>query len=230
MSLRQQWIATWHGLGAAPADGVYEQLLSRFAEPHRHYHTARHLEECFAELERVRSEAERPAEVELALWFHDAIYDPRRHDNEQRSAAWARTVAADAGLDPSVAERVAALVMATRHDAVPEGADARVLVDVDLAILGAPEERFDEYERAVRQEYAWVPGPVFRRERRKILERFLARPRIFETRGLAAREQRARENLGRSLQRLRQRSAVYGVLVTIALIAVMLAAVCALRA
>jgi predicted metal-dependent HD superfamily phosphohydrolase len=204
MSLREQWMATWRGLGALAPAGVYEDLIARYTEPHRHYHTARHLEECFAELANVRAEAERPAEVELALWFHDAIYEPKRHDNEERSAEWARRVAVDAGLDASVADRVAALVMATRHNALPDGADARVLVDVDLAILGAAEERFDEYERGVRQEYAWVPAIVFRRERRKLLERILARPRIFQTRHLSeTREQRARDNLARSLRQLR---------------------------
>lgn len=231
MSLREQWIATWKALGAAPPDGVYEELLAGYTEPQRHYHTVRHLEECFAELAAVRAEAERPAEVELALWFHDAIYDTRRHDNEQRSAEWARSVAAGAGLDAGVAERVAALVMATRHDAVPESADARVLVDVDLSILGASEPRFDEYERDVRQEYAWVPDVVFMRERRKILARLLARPRVFATRHFAAaREHRARLNLTRSVRQLRKRSAAYRVVLAAALVAAVLAVVWALRA
>ena len=155
-------------------------------------------------LDRVRGEAERPGEVELALWFHDGIYDTRRHDNEQRSAEWARSVATDAGLDASVAERVAALIMATRHDATPVGADACVLVDVDLSILGAEPLRFDEYERQVREEYRWVPAPMFRRERRKILRRLLARPALFNTaRMRESHERRARANLERSLARLK---------------------------
>jgi predicted metal-dependent HD superfamily phosphohydrolase len=225
VSLREQWTATWRGLGAAAPAGVYEELIARYAEPHRHYHTARHLEECFAELAGVRHEAERPAEVELALWFHDAIYDTRRHDNERRSAEWARSVALAAGLDASVADRVAALVMTTRHDAVPDGADARVLVDVDLSILAAPEERFDEYERGVRREYAWVPGVVFARERRKILARLLERRQLFATQHLAAREQRARANLARSSRQLRKRSVRDRAVIVAAILAAVLAAV-----
>ena len=92
------------------------------------------------------------------------------------------------------------MVMATRHAAVPPDPDARVLVDVDLSILGAPAARFDEYEAQVREEYAWVPGFIYRRERRKILQGFLARPAIFSTAPFLERyEQQARVNIGRSL-------------------------------
>jgi predicted metal-dependent HD superfamily phosphohydrolase len=183
---------------------VFEEVVARYAEAHRHYHTVRHLEECFDVLERVRREAERPGEVELALWFHDAVYDTKRHDNEERSAEWAQSVTAEAGVDASVGQRVAALIMATRHDATPVGADACALVDVDLSILGAEPLRFDEYERQVREEYRWVPEPVFRRERRKILRRLLARPALFNTaRMRESHERRARANLERSLARLK---------------------------
>ncbi|HVJ30391.1 MAG TPA: hypothetical protein VNA66_08815 [Gammaproteobacteria bacterium] len=204
MSTHEQWLATWRELGAAAPPGIYEELMARYAEPHRHYHTVRHLEECFAELPAVRADAARPAEIELALWFHDAIYDTARHDNEQRSAEWARSVTAQAGLDASVGERVAALIMATRHDAVPADADAVVLVDVDLSILGAPPLRFDEYEREVREEYAGVPDAVFRRGRRKILRRLLERPHLYNTpRMRESHERRARANLERSVARLK---------------------------
>jgi predicted metal-dependent HD superfamily phosphohydrolase len=204
MSTHEQWLATWRELGAAAPSGAYEEVMARYAEPHRHYHTARHLDECFAELSAVRGDAARPAEVELALWFHDAIYDTTRHDNEQRSAEWARTVAAQAGLDASVGQRVAALIMATRHDALPADADAAVLVDVDLSILGAPPLRFDEYEREVREEYAQVPKAVFRRERRKILRRLLERPQLYNTPQMReSHERRARANLERSVARLK---------------------------
>jgi predicted metal-dependent HD superfamily phosphohydrolase len=204
MSLREKWEATWRQLGAAPPLGLFEEMMARYAEPQRHYHTQRHLEECFEVLDTVHGEAERPGEVELALWFHDAVYDTRRHDNEQRSAQWARAVAGEAGLDAAVGTRAAALIMATRHDATPVGADACVLVDVDLSILGAEPLRFDEYERQVREEYGWVPAPMFRRERRKILRRLLARPQLFNTaRMRESHERRARANLERSLARLK---------------------------
>jgi predicted metal-dependent HD superfamily phosphohydrolase len=195
----------WRALGAssvAPAwyDALYDELLAGYAGPQRHYHTAQHLDECFAQFDGARVLAEHPAEVELALWFHDAIYQPRRTDNEAKSAEWARTSALAAGVAADAAGRVHSLVMATRHEAVPQGRDQEVLVDVDLSILGALPTRFDEYERQVREEYSWVPGPIFRRTRRGILQGFLDRPEIYSTGPFKARlEAAARANLARSI-------------------------------
>jgi predicted metal-dependent HD superfamily phosphohydrolase len=207
-ALLERWAAAWRELGAKADDALFHELLARYSEPHRHYHTVRHLEECFDALDAVRGEAQRPAEIELALWFHDAIYDVKSEDNERRSADWALESLADAGVPADVGERVHALVLATRHNAViPDTADARILVDVDLSILGAMRARFEEYERQVREEYKWVPEAAFVRARRDILERFLARPHIYETAHFRdVLEARARENLRRSIDRLSQAS------------------------
>ena len=154
-------------------------------------------------LDRVASFAERIGEVELALWFHDAIYNTRKSNNEQLSAEWARESALAAGLAKDQADRIFKLVMATKHNAIPEGRDAEVLVDVDLGILGADVERFEEYETQVRQEYSWVPEFIYRRERRKVLQEFAKRSSIYSTEYFRANsEARARENLARSLARL----------------------------
>ncbi len=201
------WRRTWRELGApAGDDALHEQLIARWSEPHRHYHTLRHLRECLENFDKVRSLAQRPAEIELALWFHDAYYDPARNDNEARSAEWAHASSLQAGLAAEVAARIQALVMATRHEAAPEDADAKLLVDVDLAILGASAPRFDEYERQVRAEYAHVPDERFRQGRREILGGFLARPRIYSTAHFHdALEERARGNLRRARRRHTQR-------------------------
>ena len=194
----------WKELGAAnPDPKLYGELIARYSEPHRKYHTLRHLDECFEKLDEVRALAEHPAEIELALWFHDAIYNVKRHDNEKKSADWARASALAAGAPAEACNRVHSLIMATRHKAVPRGTDAEILVDIDLSILGAAPERFDEFERQVREEYAWVPEFVFRRERRAILKKILARPRVFSTARFRDRyEQQARSNIERSLERL----------------------------
>ena len=177
---------------------MHEELIARYSEPHRRYHTLQHLEECFARFDEIRDLAQHPAEVEIALWFHDAIYDPRRDDNETRSAAWAKSSVPDV----AAGERIHALVMATRHESVPRDADARVMVDVDLSILGASELRFEEYESQVRDEYAFVPDSEFRRGRAAILNSLLARPAIYSTRRFIERyEAQARANLARALAR-----------------------------
>jgi predicted metal-dependent HD superfamily phosphohydrolase len=201
---RERWDRAWASLAVAtPPAAVLDALVACYSEPHRAYHTLRHLEECFAHLAPVRGECTRPAEVELALWFHDAIYDPRGSENEERSAEWAESVVRAAGASPAAAERVRDLVLATRHDAIPESGDAKVLVDVDLSILGASVERFAEYETQVRREYEWVPEAAFCAARAKILRELVARPAIYSTAWFRDRlEPAARRNLQHSIARL----------------------------
>jgi predicted metal-dependent HD superfamily phosphohydrolase len=180
-----------------------EQLARCYQEPHRHYHTLQHLNECLGKLEPVLGLAANAGEVELALWFHDAIYDVQRQDNELRSGIWARDAALAGGVTPQSAQSIHDLVMATRHDAIPAAPDARLVVDVDLSILGAAAPLFDEYERQIRQEYNWVPSLIFKQKRCAILREFLGRPRIFSTDCFHnALEHNARENLQRSIDQL----------------------------
>jgi len=198
------WHDTWHAYGASAADeALFRQLVACWSEKHRRYHTLQHLRECFERFDTVRDRAQTPCEIMLALWFHDAFYDPRREDNELRSAEWARECVAAAGLGASKAQRMFDLVMATCHDAVPDDADARLLVDVDLSILGAEPTRFDESDMQIREEYAHVPDTEYRQSRKKVLRSFLDRPRLYSTDDFhALLESRARSNLERALARL----------------------------
>ena len=200
------WQRLWGELGAAQANGgLMNQLVAAWGERHRHYHTLQHLRECLAHFEAASMLARRPAEVELAIWFHDAVYDPTRDDNEARSADWARDSVRAAGCAPEVADRLHGLVMATKtHVVAGEDPDTRLLLDIDLAILGSATARFDEYEQQVRREYAHVPDDDWRAGRAKVLQSFLARPRIYATDAYRdALEARARENLARSIAALR---------------------------
>ncbi len=201
--IRATFEQAWRALGVRAPEGLLDELIARYSEPQRAYHTLQHLDECFAQLSPASSLAEHLAEVQLALWFHDAIYDSRAQDNEERSARLASESLLAAGGGADCAARVHALILATRHDAAPEGADARLLVDVDLSILGAADERFAEYERQIRAEYAWVPEPDYRRGRARVLSSFLERPAIYGTSWFSGRlEGRARANLARSLAAL----------------------------
>ena len=203
MTSLERWQSVWRQLGASRAsEELYRQLVACYSEPHRRYHTIQHLNECFAHLDSVSSLADHPDEVELGLWFHDAIYDTTRKDNEKRSAEWARDSVLAAGVSSEKAERIYELIMATMHKAVASGRDAEVLVDIDLSILGAEAARFDEYEVQVREEYAWVPESLFRAARRKVLEEFVSREWIYSTEPFRRNyEARARENIARSLAR-----------------------------
>ena len=190
--------------GREPAAGpLSARLLRCYDEPHRAYHTRLHLGEAYQALAQCRAVADRWHEVEVALWFHDAIYDVSRKDNEAHSADWARDTVLAAGLPRDVAARVHALVMSTQHDPVPPDTDAKIVVDVDLSILGAPPARFDEYERQVREEYSAVPEAVYRAGRARVLRQFLERPAIFNTARFVGRyERQARANLQRSIAKL----------------------------
>lgn len=201
-----RWQEMWRGLAPGPADeALRAELLAHYAQAHRKYHALHHLEACLAHFDAVRGQAAHPAEVEVALWFHDAIYVVRAPDNESRSADWARDALRRAGADEAVAQRVHALVMATRHDVAPRTADEGLLLDVDLAILGAPPALFDAYEAQIFEEFAAVPRDTFRANRRRILQGFLDREWIFNTATFRTqRERAARDNLQRSVQALAQ--------------------------
>lgn len=182
----------------------FDVLATRYAEPHRDYHSSRHIVECLAEFDHVRHLASQPVAVELAIWFHDAVYDTHAPDNEEQSALLAEQCLADAGASSDLRLAVRDLVLVTKTHDASKHADAPLLVDVDLSILGQPEERFWEYEGQIRQEYAWVPDAVFAAKRAEILERFLKRDRIYATDWFfRLRELQARSNLQASLQRLR---------------------------
>ncbi|MES2973204.1 MAG: N-methyl-D-aspartate receptor NMDAR2C subunit [Pseudomonadota bacterium] len=202
--LHVSWHSAWHALGL-PGDNtaLRDQLVARYAEPHRKYHTLQHLGECIAMLGRYPGQPDHPGEVEMALWFHDAIYDIGVPGNEERSALWARAELEAAGVSAAVARRLHAMVMATRHDVVPQTADEQLLIDVDLSILGAAPARFDEYEVQVRREYSAVPDGDFQRRRKQILLGFLARPAIYGTAFFSCLlEAQARKNLSASIARL----------------------------
>ena len=182
-----------------PPAGLLGQLLDAWREPQRHYHTLQHLTECLAFFDEVRDQTQRPADIELALWFHDAVYDVRAHDNEERSARWADEALHAAGLAPDSVRRIHDLIMATCHTAVPHTPDAALLTDIDLAILGAPEARFAEYERQIRAEYAWVAPEIYAVKRRAVLRGFLEREAVYATPVLHRRlERQARRNLERA--------------------------------
>jgi predicted metal-dependent HD superfamily phosphohydrolase len=204
MLLVEHWRDCFKALGlAAPSDANFASLMQCYSEPHRAYHTRQHLEECFHAFEGAHSLAQSPGAVGIALFYHDAIYDTHAHNNEEKSAELARQVLASVGAGEPIQAYVTDLILVTRHAAMPETPDQKLIVDIDLSILGAPKDRFDEYERQVRREYSWVDEAIFRSVRGKILQELLARPAIYSTKTFRDRLERpARENLARSIAAL----------------------------
>ena len=203
---RDRWVTLWRATGAGgDAAGWYERLTSAYAEPHRYYHTQHHIAECLAEFDRVRRLARHPTAVELALWFHDAVYDPRAADNEEQSAALAKSCFAAFKVADALPETVAKLIMATKTHELNAGDDAELVIDIDLSVLGRDEEGFLQYEQQIRREYAWVPDLVFASKRLEILQRFVAREHLFATKWFRNKyEAQARRNLKASNTKLKR--------------------------
>ncbi|MBO0765220.1 MAG: HD domain-containing protein [Hyphomicrobiaceae bacterium] len=195
------WYAlTLHqGCAGSAAAAVLEELVEAYGEPHRHYHTLDHIRALLALLELHGHGAADPRALRLAILFHDVVYDPSRHDNEEASAAVAAERLTRLRFPEALVARVALYIVATRHDrpgeAVGDG-DLALLLDLDLSILAAAPGDYQAYASAVRREYGFVPDDLYRAGRRRVLAGFLTRGRIYLTEPLRALwEEPARANL-----------------------------------
>ena len=204
----QAWLAAVAEFGGRMTDAA-EELERRYQEPHRRYHTLRHIEAVLADCAWLGSEVgltgRQRATVTLAACAHDVVYDGRPGADEQRSAEWARTRLAEAGVPAEVADRVSALALATAtHDAGATGdLDCAVLLDADLAILGAEPTQYSNYAAAVRAEYSTLPDDVWRTGRAEVLRSLLVRRRLYATEpARLAWDARARHNLAAELAAL----------------------------
>jgi predicted metal-dependent HD superfamily phosphohydrolase len=165
------------GTDPVAATAVGAGLLERWNEPHRYYHTGRHLSAMLSVVDLHGDLAADAAQVRLAVWFHDAIYDPQAGDNEEASAALAARTLTDLGVDPSEAVRL--VLLTAGHDPDPADRNGLLMADADLAILAADPEVYDEYAAAVRLEYRHVPDEQFRVGRAGVLATFLQRRELF---------------------------------------------------
>ncbi|MGW0310119.1 HD domain-containing protein [Streptomyces flavidovirens] len=181
-----------------------ENLLARWAEPQRRYHSTDHLVAVLGHLDTLAGHADDPAAVRLAAWFHDAVYRPDRSENEERSAVLAERALSELGLDGARTAEVARLVRLTAtHNPGPGDTNGEALCDADLAILAAPPGPYAAYASAVREEYGFVPDAAFREGRAAVLRQLLELPTLFRTpHGRDRWEARARQNLATELELL----------------------------
>lgn len=181
-----------------------DRLAERYREPHRRYHDLRHLQEVLQTVDDLADAADDVDAVRWAAWFHDAVYDVHRDDNEERSAQLAEQDLAALGLDRALVSEVSRLVRLTAtHQPEDDDANGAVLCDADLRILAADPWRHAEYVADVRAEYAHVPDPEFRAGRAAILRALLSSGRLFRTERAYTRwEERARANLAAELRQL----------------------------
>ncbi|MEU9257018.1 MULTISPECIES: HD domain-containing protein [Streptomyces] len=206
-ALRDRWSETLLAVrgGAGPDPTPYaDNLLDRWAEPQRRYHTTAHLTQVLDRVDTLAGHASDPELVRLAVWFHDAVYRPDRSENEERSAALAERALPEAGVPGAATAEVARLVRLTvTHDPTDGDTNGEVLCDADLAILASAPKEYAAYAAQVREEYGFVPDDAFREGRSAVLRQLLELPRLFRTpHGVREWEPRARQNLTTELELL----------------------------
>lgn len=200
--------ALWSRAIGGQAGRAWVRLDAGYREPYRAYHAWPHIEAMLAGLDEVRRAPEFASahfdEVEMAIFFHDAVYDPRRDDNEAKSAELFRVYAGKhAAIGAEGVERIAAMILATAKHLPDPDISMRLLLDLDLAVLGSTPERYAAYVQAVRKEYAFVPDAAWRDGRAAVMKHFLARERLYQTDVFHARhEQQARINIAFEIDRI----------------------------
>ena len=188
-------------------EATFRSLVSAYSEKHRHYHTLEHVADCLRHFDACADQIHEANEVEMALWFHDAIYNPLSGKNERKSADWAASFLSANSASGEIAARVHRLIMVSKHDAPAHTKDESILVDIDLAILGADAAAYDVFERAVRKEYRKIPIFLYRKKRAEVLRGFLERPFIYRNEPFKSeREQQARFNLANAISNLTGRA------------------------
>ena len=185
---------------------VYRFIVKRYSELHRAYHTLGHLLYCLDQFDLIWRKMQNPLAVEGALWFHDIVYDPRRGDNEKRSADLMRKLLAGTGASRAFVGVMSRMIHLTKHVTVIRNRDTRILLDIDISVLGASQIDFDRYDAGIRFEYGFVPEEAYRTGRAQILRMFLFRSEIFHTPFFRrACEWQASRNLQASLANLEDR-------------------------
>lgn len=197
--LAQDWLQLCEQLGIAAATGqqLWSDLVHAYQTPPRTYHNLAHIAYCLNIATPLLFQTNNPLAVQLALWYHDIIYDSQAADNEARSAAFAHDVLQQAGVSGWLIDEVTRLILLTRtHQTTADDHNGAVLLDADLAILGAAANEYQRYTAAIREEYAWVDETSYRRGRGRVLQHFLQREPIYLTVSLREKlEAKARINL-----------------------------------
>jgi predicted metal-dependent HD superfamily phosphohydrolase len=197
----ERWSRACMDIGVAADEGDYRRVRRAWSGMSRHYHTLTHLEACLREFDAARHLAARAGEVELALWFHDAVYRSWRRDNEQQSADLAARLLRAASIE--TVERIRQMVLATTHRDEDFAGDTALVVDIDLSILGQTPEIYAQFERAIRREFWWVSRARYVAGRSAVLQKFLGRAAIYRHDHFRGKyESQARANITAALEQL----------------------------
>lgn len=181
----------------------FDEIVSRYSEPHRFYHTLNHIDQCLGEMTPVKSSLYIPEAVELAVWFHDIVYTISNNDNEEKSAQIAKNFCQKNISTQALTRQVESHILATKHTYPSENLDSQHVADIDMAILGQPADIFKNYEAQIYQEYSsFYSLPDYQQGRISFLKTLLTHP-IYSTDYFKSKyEQSARINIQKSIQDL----------------------------
>lgn len=202
--LRKNFCGIFDESKRTEAEELFKKITEEYQAETREYHNFEHIEKMLAFLQAYEQEIKDSIGVKLATYFHDIVYDTKAKDNEEQSAQYAQNYLTRLGIPEDVANHVLALIRATtKHEVIENDTDSAIFLDADLAILGSSEENYDKYAAKIREEYSWVSDDQYRIGRKKVLQDFLNRPRIYFTeRAGKELEQQARANIEREIARL----------------------------
>ena len=177
----------------------HAMLYDAYSEVQRHYHSIQHIVECLEHFHQIKTYLDDTLSVELAIWFHDVIYNPQAHDNEQQSADYMQRMLKNV-LGAEQIAKIYAWILATKSHAPTADTDLAYLLDIDLAILASYPMRFAEYECQIQQEYAWVEPSLYAQKRQQVLRHFLEMQPLYQTPLFQKRyEHQAKQNLAQTL-------------------------------
>ncbi|ENX59916.1 MULTISPECIES: hypothetical protein [Acinetobacter] len=193
--LEKSWFELHQHYHFSEPQKVFNKLIAAYSEKQRAYHTLQHLYECLVLVDSIRADLIDAHAVELALWFHDAVYNPQAKDNELKSAElFEQYLAQDLSID--IVQKIKQWIIATQKHESTNELDLQFLLDIDLAILASSSERFEEYEQQIKQEYAWVDPDVYAIKRKEVLAHFYQTESLYQTEYFQqSLEPRAKENL-----------------------------------
>lgn len=202
--LHAQWISLTSRFTARASvvENLFYAIVQHYSEKTRAYHDLSHIQSLLALSESLLDKIQNRDAHYFAIWFHDIIYDTRKSDNEEKSAEFAAVALADLEVPEQTIAVVRDMILATKHHrAAGLSWDMKAFLDLDTSILGAPEEIYQEYSRAIRKEYSWVPDALYREGRVKVLNDFLGRDRIYHTEEISAKyEAQARHNVAEEIR------------------------------
>lgn len=204
--LRQQWnqLCANYERSSSASHAAFALLSEKYSEKHRAYHNLSHIRALLTHAESFCHELQNYEAVAFAIWFHDAIYNTKRNDNEEKSAELGEEMLSQLSVPREMIAASKQMILATKkHELLNDSADLKCFLDFDLSILGTSAEVYEQYSQAIRKEYSWVPYFLYRKGRKKVLESFLKRERLYFTDAMKARsEVQARQNIENELKQL----------------------------